>query len=178
MELFLRFKKTLILVAFLAWGLNSSAQLMSEYTIKTGSLNNLERKISTTKDEIKGLLKAMHATDNVDQQKELFEQSVIKHKELQTAIVDYNKTRNELQYKFPKKNDMTNRRYLPFREQTLDEIENETGMDGILTRVKSKMDQKYKVFVLKNEKSEDVANPKEEAKAKKAQEKTKLKLEK
>lgn len=121
---------------------------MSEYTEKTGKLNNLEMKVRETKESIKNKLKAIQHSEDKNAQKVLYQEIVQAHLEMKKATKDYNSVRQEIKYKFPKKSDQTVRRYLPLREVTLDEIENETGMSGVLSRVKKKIDIKYKKFTL------------------------------
>lgn len=135
-------------------------QLMSAYTQKTGKLTTLESKIKGQKEEIKSTLKAMHHSKNVENQKDLFNTAVENHKALKKSIDEYNALRREVKYKFPRKNEQTSRRYLPMREVSLEEIENEIGIDGIMNRVKSKMDKKYKTFTLAEDKSEKDAKKK------------------
>ncbi|MCB0355689.1 MAG: hypothetical protein KDD40_01710 [Bdellovibrionales bacterium] len=162
-----------IFIALSLWLLvsPSHAKLMSEYTEKTGKLNILETKIRESKANIKARLKALDHTKDKEKKKELYDSLVAEHEELKKNIKDYNKIRQELKYKFPQKNDQTQRRYLPMREMSLKEIETESGLDGLLNRVKKKMDKKYKKFTL----ADDNKNLKPDGKKEK-QEKSKDKI--
>ncbi len=168
---FLKHMLFFLLIATLAQ--SSFAQLMSEYTRKTGQLNILERKVSTSKEEIKGEISLLGIEKDESKQKQIFEDIKKNHEAYLSSVKEYNTVREDLKYKFPKKHDTTIRRYLPLREQTLDEIEHEVGIESVLTRVKKKLDKKYRSFTEENK------TPEEEAKdLKKAEkeEKPKLKL--
>lgn len=132
---------------------NSHAQLMGEYTQKVGKLSSLESKIQSGRDSVKVSLAAIQKTQDEKKQKEVFNEAVKLHEELKIAIREYNSLRDEIKYKFPKKHDQTIKRYIPIREESLDEIEKEMGLDGILSRVKTKIDKKYESFNSQEEES-------------------------
>jgi hypothetical protein len=151
----------------------SKAQLMSEFNIKTGKMATLESKIKASKEAVRDSLKNMHHSKDENEQKNMFKEALTQHSELLKSVKEYNTLRQELKYKFPKKSDSTTRQYLPLREETLEEIENELGLSGILNRIKSKIDKKYQTFTTKDLKP--LAKPNQQLKD---DEKQPLRLEK
>ena len=125
----------------------SQAQLMSEYTQKTGKLSNLEKKISTFKEDIKTRQKLHDITKDEQKKREIYTEIISLHDQYREAVENYNAIRHDLRFRFPEKNDQTNRRYLPLRAQSIDEIQNEKGISSTLTRMKRKIDKKYAPYI-------------------------------
>jgi hypothetical protein len=69
------------------------------------------------------------------------------HKKLKGVVEEYNADKNELRYRYPEQGTWIERKYLPMRDKSIDEIEHEMGLDGELTKTKRKIDQKYAPFV-------------------------------
>ncbi|OFZ12246.1 MAG: hypothetical protein A2Z20_04315 [Bdellovibrionales bacterium RBG_16_40_8] len=69
------------------------------------------------------------------------------HKKLKTEVDGYNKEKEELKYRFPEEGRVIERRYVPLRAQSLEEIEKEMGLDWELTQTKKKIDKKYSTFI-------------------------------
>lgn len=153
-------------------GAKSSGPQVSEYLEKTSRLNGLKEQIPSLKTEIKDLIRQKKATKDPKAQAEIIEQLVERHKELLAKVRDYNKVRAELAYRFPKKGDTLERQYMPMRETTIDEIEEEMGFDAHMTRVKLNVDNKYRQFVVPPGEKDKI--PKKKKKKKKKEERLKL----
>ena len=69
------------------------------------------------------------------------------HRKLKEATEGYNKEKEELKYRFPEEGMVIERRYVPMRFQSVEQIEKEMGLDGELTRTKKKIDKKYLTFM-------------------------------
>ena len=138
----------LFVFIFLLVNIPAQAKLMSEYTEKTGKLTLLESRKKEFEEARNSKLKAIKHSKDENEQKKLYEEALKDQDELNKVVREYNTIRRELKYKFPKKNDQTMRRYLPMREVSLEEVATQTGIDGILDRVKKKIDKKYKKFTL------------------------------
>lgn len=117
-----------------------------DYVKKSSKYNVLEKKIIETKKLIKERIKQKNSTKDTKVQGEIFATIVSLHKELDKTIREYNDLGRDLKYKYPEKGDKAERKYLPIRPQSVEEIEQETGIDGVLSRVKEKVEQKYMVF--------------------------------
>lgn len=70
------------------------------------------------------------------------------HKELRELVEEYNRDREELKFRFPEEGALIERRYVPLRAQTVEQIEKLSGLDGELTRTKKKVDKKYATFMV------------------------------
>ena len=137
--------KTIALL-FVSISFTSVVQAKNEYVEKTAKRNILEKKILEVKKVIKERINEKNQTKNTKKQGQIFATIVELHKGLLKDIEDYNKITKEIKYRFPDKGDKTKRKYLPIRPQTVEEIEQETGIENVLSRVKHKVDQKYKFF--------------------------------
>ena len=138
----------LLLFCLFTLSIPTYAKLISDYSEKTGKLNSLEIRVKDSKEKIKNTLKAIKISEDENEQKDFYQQALTEHAEMKKSIKEYNSIREELKYKYPKKNDQTERRYLPMREETIEDIVNESGISGILSRIKKKIDAKYKKFTL------------------------------
>lgn len=69
------------------------------------------------------------------------------HKELEKAAEEYETGRNDMEYHFPEKGALIERRYLPIHVQTVEQIEKELGINGELTLTKQALDKKYESLV-------------------------------
>jgi hypothetical protein len=58
----------------------------------------------------------------------------------------YNSELREVTYRFPSQGQEISRKYRPFRPKTVVEIEKELGLDGQLSDLKIKVQEKYQVF--------------------------------
>ncbi len=67
--------------------------------------------------------------------------------ELKTTVKSYNEEREQLKYKFPEEGVVIERRYVPQRVQTLEQMEKEIGLNGELSLTKRKVDKKYETFM-------------------------------
>ena len=68
------------------------------------------------------------------------------HKEYLDNREKYNSELREVTYRFPSRGQEIRRKYHPFRPKTVNEIEGELGLDGQLSDLKIKVQEKYQVF--------------------------------
>lgn len=114
-----------------------------EYNKKLSELTSLENKVKESRAVIQDLIQHKNATSNREKKHEIVEQMIERHRQLIDEIKRYNEARHQLKYRFPEKDDSTERRYLPLKEQSLEQMEQEMGLDADLTRVKKMVDKKY-----------------------------------
>lgn len=127
------------------------------YQKAISKLNQLQSSIETSKANLKSLIKAKNewgkksiapGTTKADLVRQIKEN----HDELKKQQKEYAEKRNEVRFKFPAQGNVIERRYMPIGVQTLEDVEQEMGLDGELTNVKRKIIHKYQHFL----KSEDV----------------------
>ena len=146
----MKFILKIVILLFVSTLVTSVVQAKNDYVEKTAKRNLLEKKILEAKKVIKERIKEKKQTKNTKKQGQIFATIVDLHKGLLKDIEEYNKVIKEIKYRFPEKGDKTERKYLPIRPQTVEEIEQETGIENVLSRVKHKVDQKYKVFTIED----------------------------
>ena len=117
------------------------------YASKSGKLNVLKMRVKETEKTIKKLVQRKAAAATREQEHQIMEEMVRVHEGYKKDTREYNALRNELKYRFPEKDDETERQYQVIKDKTLDDIEEEIDLDGALTQFKKKMDKKYEPFV-------------------------------
>lgn len=121
-----------------------------EWAKRTSKINVYETKMSDLTKKIKNLILQKNANQKVVDEKgqpvDALKSMAALHAELKKTVADYNKEKAELKYRYPEEGALIERRYLPLRPQTLQQIENEIGIDAELTKTKKKIDKKYSSF--------------------------------
>lgn len=122
-----------------------------EWAKRKSKLNVYETQIKELTKKIQHLIQMKNAKsvplDEKGKPIDVLETIVVTHKKLKEAVDDYNKEEAEMKYRFPEEGTLVERRYVPMRMQTLDQIEREIGLNGELTRIKKKIDSKYAAIV-------------------------------
>ncbi|RME18545.1 MAG: hypothetical protein D6797_00205, partial [Bdellovibrio sp.] len=99
-----------------------------EWSRKENRLKEYESQIHSLKDEIKYLIKEKNESSSSEQKRNLVKQIAEKHEEMNQIISKYNSLKLELKYKYPDKK-AYQKKFVPLKKQTLEEIENEMGLD-------------------------------------------------
>ncbi|MCB0413953.1 MAG: hypothetical protein KDD50_06445 [Bdellovibrionales bacterium] len=111
-------------------------------------LNTKEAKIKVYDEEIKKYIKEKSEAKTKPEERELINKMITTHKMLQEESREYNVMRTQIKYKFPAKNDYTERRYLPIRVLSLEKMEaRQSDLDNRLTEVRKFIINKYKPFL-------------------------------
>lgn len=122
-----------------------------EWAKRTSKLNIQETKIKDLTHLLQKLIQEKNQKHEVAGEKghtpQTLEQISTSYKQLTDIIKTYNADRAELKYRFPEEGALIERRYVPLREQSLEQIEKEIGLNGELTRTKKKIDKKYATFI-------------------------------
>lgn len=117
-------------------------------------LNVLESSINAKRGEIKDLIKMKNSKKRIknEEGEDITLNSLhTAYKELKTLEKDYEDLKKKAKYSFPAQGRLIERRYFPVGSKTLEELEVEFGLEGDLTRVKSKIVKKYKTFLPEEE---------------------------
>lgn len=128
-----------------------SNQSDREWAKRTTKLNIYETKMRELNKKIQQMIKAKNNGAAVIDEKgnpiDALETISTSFSELKKTVKDYNAERDELKYKYPEEGARIERRYVPLREQSIEQIEKELSLDGDLTRTKRKIDKKYAPFM-------------------------------
>lgn len=127
---------------------NSAGEPVRKWNKHTQKLTTYESDISIADKELKGLIQKKNSgqkflKDEKGQKLDILKAIVAAHAKKAEAIQKYNAERKELMYRYPGEGEWVQRKYLPMREQNLEEVEREVGLDGQLTQIKRQMDEKY-----------------------------------
>ena len=126
---------------------SSGGSVDREWANRTSKLNVLEAKMKDLTKKIKSFIEMKKsgkaALDEKGRPIDVFEAIVVSHKELKETVATYAKESAELKYRYPEKGEVLEKKYIPLREQSLEQIEKQMGLDGELTRLKKKIDKKY-----------------------------------
>lgn len=123
----------------------------ARYSKKLSEVGTLENRVREGRAAVQALIKTQRSTAEREQQVQIVEQIKERHQQLKIDIEKYNTARAELIYNFPGKADATERKYMPLRTQSVQQMENEMGLDADLTRLKAEIDQKFKSTELKEQ---------------------------
>jgi hypothetical protein len=122
-----------------------------EWAKRTTHINVIEAKIKELKTNIILYVKAKNGNYAMLDEKgvkiDVVKKIAETYKELEKSIDDYGKAKDELRFRFPEEGTVIDRKYVPLRLQTLEQIEKESGLNGDLDRTKENMDKKYEAFV-------------------------------
>lgn len=125
-----------------------------EWYKRTQKLKAIETKIRENNKKLQALIKGKNNGQTIvkaDKEGDLNILDVIvdTHRELVKKHEEYNKERREIKYRYPGGADLVERRYLPLRAPTLEQLEQEMGLDGELTLLRKKIEKKYASFLKK-----------------------------
>ncbi|MBT4762577.1 MAG: hypothetical protein HOO06_12825 [Bdellovibrionaceae bacterium] len=130
-----------------------------DWTKQANFLSSKEGKVKEYKAKVKDLIKQKRASTSKAEQSASTKEIAAAHRELMKATEDYNKLYNKLRYRFPGKERKKRRKYLPMRIQSLNQIENEMGLDADLTRIRKKINKKYSPYLEKDLKKQQESGP-------------------
>lgn len=117
---------------------------VSPWVEAENKVQELSSRIASKRSQIENLIaEKQHVDENSPQVKVIVTSLLKEHKELSGLVEDYEKNLNLLKYRFPERSAKTNRLYQKIEMQSLDEIENEMGIDGKLSRNLQRMRQHY-----------------------------------
>ena len=80
--------------------------------------------------------------------------------------------KDQIKYRFPAKGDALDRRYVPMRVQSVEQMEEDVGIDAELTMLRRKINDKYKPFLTKELSVKQDTGPKKYQVEKRGLEKT------
>lgn len=116
-------------------------------------ISQLEAKMQQKRDNLEKLISEKQKVQpNSPRVKEIIDLMISEHKELQNLAKDHEKTITILKFRFPERGAKADRKYEPTEIKTLEEMEQELGVDGRLTRNMKKLRSQYGVSSNKKQK--------------------------
>ncbi|MCB0412622.1 MAG: hypothetical protein KDD22_08860 [Bdellovibrionales bacterium] len=120
------------------------------YQEKIQKLNRVQEEAKLAEEHFKELVhKKNHAHSN-EEKHMIMEQMREVYKDYAKSNDEAAKLKDEIRYRFPTGEDINPEAYAPTEQKhTMQELETETGLTGLLTEVKKFVDNKYKIFMPK-----------------------------
>lgn len=129
----------------------ATSQADREWAKRTSKLNVYETKAKDLNKQLQDLIQKKKSGGKAVNEKgepvDVLGEIVKAHAALKNTVHEYNIEKSELKYRYPEEGVVIDRRYVPLREQSLEQIENDMGLDAELTKTKAKIDRKYASFV-------------------------------
>lgn len=117
---------------------------VSPWLVAENKVQELSARIKSKRGQIEDLLVAkQQAKDDSAEVKTIVDTLLKEHKELSQLVEEYEKNLNLLKYRFPERSAKNKREYKKIELQTLDDIENDMGVDGKLSRNLQRMRTHY-----------------------------------
>ncbi len=107
------------------------------------NLQNMVTSIADIESEIKNLIHHKRTESDREGQRKIMREIEEKHKKLEEAYEKYNEEVNHVKYRHPEQGDAGERTYTILKPRTLEQIENDVGLEGKLDRIKRKMERQY-----------------------------------
>jgi hypothetical protein len=130
------------------------------------TLQNMVTSISDIENEIKTLIHHKRSEHDRESQKHIMKEIEEKHKKLEEAYKKYNEEVNHVKYRHPEQGDMGERTYTVLKPRTLEQIENDVGLEGKLDRIRRKMEAQYHQAPLPPKTEKQVAEEKKKVEEK------------
>jgi hypothetical protein len=122
-----------------------------EYSKKSAQLNSLKSRIDEANEKFAGKLAAKNATRDTKRQQNFAEEMAAIAKERNKHVTEYTALRQELKYRYPNKGEEIDKRFVPTKEKSAEELEASAEIDVLLTGIKRRLDKKYAPFMPKEE---------------------------
>lgn len=138
-------KSTKMIAALLAGLLLSRAApvLASEWGRHEVNLKGYIAKMNNGQEEIEALIKKKNENKDPKVRDEILKEINKKNEELRKVYKDFRSEEEHVRFEHPEQGDKTIRKYRHFKLKSIEELENESSLDGQLTRLKIKAEKTY-----------------------------------
>ncbi len=141
---FINLKETAIILVILVIGLVAVAAGRGEsYSAVLQKYRTQRTRIANLEDKIKEALTQKSRIKDAEQKELLLQQVRRDHQELKKIYQEYEELEREIRFRYPEKEDDDPRQYRLFRLRSLEQMEQELGLDGQLDSLRAKIRQKY-----------------------------------
>lgn len=104
-----------------------------------GRLGALQKQMETYESEIKDLIDHKRHANDQKVVKEIVRQIGERHKTLVETAKTYEDMRQHIRFQHPDKNAANDRQYVRYNVKSIEQLENEIGLDGRLDRIKARV---------------------------------------
>lgn len=133
-------QQCLVLLILVAANISTYA---GEWEAHKQSLQNHVTQAADLEKEIKTLIEhKRHETDRAELQK-IMKEIEAKHKKLEETYKKYNEELGHTKHRHPEQGDSAQRSYTIFKPKTVEQFENDIGLDGKLDRAKKSLERHY-----------------------------------
>jgi hypothetical protein len=105
----------------------------------------LQAKVRTKDETIRKLIEEKNHTQDSAKVKEIIEQMVVEHKEMNKLIQEYEQNRSLLRYRYPEKGFHGTRNYERMEAKPLDQMENQMSIEAKLNQTRKTVEAQYGV---------------------------------
>jgi hypothetical protein len=113
-----------------------------------------EHAIEVLQGEINELIEQKRHTEDQAALKKIIDEMASKHKELVRLIEEHNTQLLHVRFKHPEKADVVALKFKHFEPKTLEQMENDFGLDGRLDRIKARVTETFPAPIQVKEKAE------------------------
>jgi hypothetical protein len=131
---------SLLLIFFI----NLSGAQAGDWTTHEINLRSYTIRIQSGEEELRDLIKKKNANTDPSLRDKYLEQIKKKQADVQRLYDNFRDEKDHILYEHPEQGDMTERKYKHLKPKTLEELENESGTDGKLSRLKAKVEKTYR----------------------------------
>jgi len=131
------------------------------------NLKGMAIKIENLQDDIRALIEKKKESKSADEKEELMKDIVKKNGELKKIYKDFKAEKEHVRFEHPEQGDKTERAYRHLKLKSLEELQDETGLDGQLSRLKKKVETSYETTLSGSPVADAVAEPRRSASPKK-----------
>jgi len=135
----------LIFFSFSAELLTASHAYAGEWSAHEANLKTQIVRIREKEKKIRELIEEKKKTRNKDDVEKLLGEIQKEHKELTKIYKEFDQEREHVRFEHPEHGDKTDRKYQAYKLKSLDDFEQEGGIDGKLNKTKIKMLERYGV---------------------------------
>lgn len=121
----------------------SSKSFAGGFEAHKQNLQNMVMSISDIESEINKMIHHKRSEHDREAQKKVMKEIQEAHKKLLEAYKKYNEEVNHVKFRHPEQGDEGDRTYTVLKPRTLEQIENDVGLEGKLDRIKRKMGAQY-----------------------------------
>jgi hypothetical protein len=121
----------------------SQKKQADEATELQAKVQALQAKVRTKDENIRKLIEEKNETKDAAKVKEIIQQMVTEHKEMNTLIQEYEQNRSLLRYRYPEKGIHGARTYERMEAKPLEQIENQLSVEAKLNRTLKTVKSQY-----------------------------------
>jgi hypothetical protein len=132
-----------VVTVLLALSVFAPQSKASDWARHEVNLKGYASRIRNMQEDIQALIIKKSQNKNPVVRDEILKEIILKNQELQKTYQDYKAEKEHIRFEHPEQGDKTERKYRHLKLKSLEELENEVGIDGQLSRLKRKVEDTY-----------------------------------